>query len=226
MNSTKPEIRHSPCGDTGRTALSALFFMDLLRGGLPSDMFLNVSRFVNGSPVSICASESELPAACRWIGKSETDTYLSLSLLSNRLPPGRRVSEKLCTAVLGFSMDFDAQTLYRKRFDLFEHVEQAMEAIGHLPVSPRSVIHTGGGIQPLWLFKEPLLVRSEEERAAVKARSTRFQIAVRRIIYDRYRVVLDSTADLARLVRAPGSLNCKTSPPVEVGLTFDVGGYL
>ena len=200
--------------------------MDLLRAGLPDGLFLNVSRFIDSTPVSICVGKSQLPAAARWIGESSSDTYICLSLLGERLYPRQRMSESRAAALLGFSMDFDCVTPYRKRFDLFGHVDQALEAVNQLPVQPRLVIKTGGGLQPVWLFNEPWMLKTDADRAAAKARSVKLQDAVRRIVYDRYKVILDSTADLARLVRAPGSLNHKTSRPVEVGVIFDTGAYL
>ncbi len=212
--------------DSRRTAVSALFLMDALRGSLPDSHFLNVSRFINGSPVSICAGTPQLPAAARWIGESESDTYICLSLLDERLHRKQRISEDRVTGLLGFAMDFDAVTPYRKRFDIFEHVDQAIEAVKELPVQPRLIIKTGGGIQPVWLFKEPWMLKTDADRAAAKGRSRKLQDAVRRIVHARFNVVLDSTADLARLVRAPGSLNCKTNPPVEVEVVFGTGDYL
>ncbi len=212
--------------DSIRTARTALFLMDLLRRGIPDGDYLNVSRFVDGSPVSICVGTAQLPSAARWIGESDTDTYICLGLLSERLPPKLRVAERRVSAVLGFSMDFDCVMPYRKHGNLFEHPDAALEAIKALPVQPRMVIQTGGGLQPVWLFSEPVFTSTDDERKAMKARSTKLQTAVRRIVYDRHRVVLDSTADLARLVRAPGSQSHKTHPPIDVGVIFDTGAYL
>jgi hypothetical protein len=81
--------------------------------------------------------------------------------------------------------------------------------------TPSFVVFTGGGVQPVWLFDEPWLFASDEERddAAVLAR--RWQAAHADLVP----WSIDSTANLDRVGRIPGTHNYKGDTPrlVTVG---------
>ncbi len=74
--------------------------------------------------------------------------------------------------------------------------EATMKAIQKFPLPPTVVISTGHGFQPYWLLKEPEQLDDREG----------FQAAVRGV---QDRLHSDPVADLARVLRVPGTLNYK-----------------
>lgn len=86
----------------------------------------------------------------------------------------------------------------------------ALELIMGLPHRPSRVLWTGGGYHAWWIFKEPWVFESHTERARAEAVVHGWQkLAQKSSPYD-----VDSTFDLARLMRAPGTLNHKYGEPV------------
>ena len=90
-------------------------------------------------------------------------------------------------------------------------IEAAIAFVNAVNPRPNAIVHSGGGIHAYWFLDRfirpaeatPLLARWHESwdgRAAVRS------------------LQLDETADLARLLRLPGTFNHKTSPrtPVEL----------
>lgn len=80
---------------------------------------------------------------------------------------------------------------------------------------PSLLIHSGGGWQAYWLLKEPWDLDSEAERERAKSLMERWQ----RLLKYRAREkgwVLDSTHDISRILRVPGTYNLKQAQPRAV----------
>ena len=77
---------------------------------------------------------------------------------------------------------------------------------------PTFIVFSGGGIQPWWLFDEPWVFADGEERAEAKRLATDWQAAHAARVPWR----IDSTHDLARVRRIPGTHNHKADPPRAV----------
>jgi len=93
-----------------------------------------------------------------------------------------------------------------------------MNLISEFPLPPTLIVNSGGGIYPFWLFKEPWVFVSDAEREAAKALSIRVQEAINDL-GRQHGYKLDSTANLDRLLRIPGSTNLKVPEnprPVQV----------
>jgi len=93
---------------------------------------------------------------------------------------------------------------------------EAFELVYAMPVEPTIVVHSGHGLQAWWLFKEPwIFLDGEREEAQAMIRGWQGHMA--QIAKDRGGWVVDSTHDLARLMRLPGTFNNKSAPvPVKV----------
>lgn len=81
---------------------------------------------------------------------------------------------------------------------------------------PTVVIHSGGGLQPIWSL--------EDTDPDLGARILRRFGRLVRVCADARGVAIDSVFDLARVLRAPGTLNHKYDPPVEAACVPDSGG--
>jgi len=92
-------------------------------------------------------------------------------------------------------------------------VEDARRIVDALRLKPTLVIHSGGGLQVYWLFTEPWLCADADDPEAERVkmadlvrdwtRTVQFQAE----LVGRFKV--DSTFDLARLLRPPGTTNRK-----------------
>ena len=92
---------------------------------------------------------------------------------------------------------------------------EALDFLTSLPAQPSLIVHSGGGLYPLWLFKEPYLITTPAEHAVIKRLAEQFTHTV--VMAGKQRGwTLDALGDLARVLRPPGSINFKYGKLVEV----------
>jgi hypothetical protein len=84
----------------------------------------------------------------------------------------------------------------------------AEKLLSELGIAPSIVIHSGGGLQCWWLFEEPWVLETPEERNRARSCSSRFG-ATLVDLGRRHGIHVDDVSDLARLLRPPGTLNHK-----------------
>ena len=90
--------------------------------------------------------------------------------------------------------------------------ETALGLLDGMPLPASAIVSTGSGYHAYWLWDEAWVLETESERADAEALIRLVQQAIRRLAaLDGYSV--DATADLARVLRAPGTLNHKTLRP-------------
>src|ERR1039458_4764568 len=73
---------------------------------------------------------------------------------------------------------------------------------------PTFVVRTGNGAHAWWLFREPLIFESDEDRRNAGALALRWQ-SLLRLNAAAHGWAFDRLADLARVLRVPGTKNCK-----------------
>jgi hypothetical protein len=85
-----------------------------------------------------------------------------------------------------------------------------------IPLEPTVIIDSGHGFYPLWLFAEPWSLDGEQDREEAAELVYRFQ-ATLQAKAKAHGWEIDGTADLARVLRLPGTMNRKLEPvPVKV----------
>jgi len=100
----------------------------------------------------------------------------------------------------------------------------AWAIIRAMPEPPTIVIHTGHGLQAWWLFDKPWMFEDDTARDEAHAMILGWQGHMAQLA-DKAGWVVDSTPDLSRLMRLPGTYNNKSEPvPVRV-LTSDGPRY-
>lgn len=117
-------------------------------------------------------------------------------------------------AIPGFWADIDCQEGSHKEKHL-PTLEEAKAFLQGLSIRPSIVVCSGGGLHAYWLFENPWSIKNNEERNRASALLRHFQAKLREQISEKG-WSLDSTADLARFLRVPGTLNHKTDPPKKV----------
>ena len=126
--------------------------------------------------------------------------------------------ETTVTAIPGLWMDIDVAGPNHAQSDLPGSVEEALELVNSFPLPPTVVVFTGGGIHAHWLFRELFVFEEPDERDAAKQILTRLQYTLQ----DRAKSrgwKLDSTYDLSRVLRPPGTFNHK-GEPIEVTVLY------
>src|SRR5262249_43060321 len=94
------------------------------------------------------------------------------------------------------------------------------EALSILPpeFQPTTVVHTGNGVHIWWLFPEPWIFRSEDERRKADTMSRRWHTFLRDNA-SQHGWAYERLADMARVLRVPGTVNCKDpANPKPVGV--------
>lgn len=144
-----------------------------------------------------------------------TDCYVGVGLSPRDYGPKNRCPATEIAGIVGLWADLDIIHPCHSKANLPPDEGAALSIIDGLP-APTLIVHTGHGLQPWWLFREPWIFDDAAERQQAAEMSRRWQDTLRararRQGWD-----VDSTADLARLLRVPGTTNTKADP-VEVRL--------
>jgi putative DNA primase/helicase len=115
----------------------------------------------------------------------------------------------------GFFFDLDIKGPAHKKTALPDW-EEAWKLIRQFVLQPTIVIHSGHGLYPWWLFREPWVFKSEKERQQAVHLLRRFQETFKSLAHAQG-WNLDTTSDLARVLRIPGTWNRKPGlEPVPV----------
>jgi Primase C terminal 1 (PriCT-1) len=172
------------------------------------------------------APVSDLVGAADTMAQLSNDGYnvwYAQGIQRERLTGQQRGKEEGVIALPGLWFDLDIAGPTHKCTALPADSKGARNFLqSAIPLPPSRVIFSGGGVYPFWLFGEPLTIESEDERQAVQSASRRWhQKIVAAGTKHGYR--FDSTPDLCRLLRAPGTFNRKPelSRPMLVRLIGD-----
>lgn len=141
------------------------------------------------------------------------DVYFGCGL-GAQISDGRLVAGGV-TVIPGLWMDVDLAT--PERPNLPATPDEAAELF---PTPPTITVSSGRGVHVYWLFREPWDITDERARAAQLSEG--FQSTIRQAAATRG-WKLDSTHDLARILRLPGSKNYKTDPPSPVAVISEDG---
>ncbi|MDF2925898.1 MAG: hypothetical protein K0R57_4812 [Paenibacillaceae bacterium] len=93
---------------------------------------------------------------------------------------------------------------------LFPHLEVALTfAWNGIPLTPTIIVSTGGGLHLYFFIDEPMVLKTDSDRMYANKLLIHFQQWIRELAGE-YGASTDTTADLARLLRAPFTYNLKT----------------
>ena len=143
------------------------------------------------------------------------DVYFAIGMQEKQLINQRGKAETVI-ALPALWMDIDIlNPEAHKRKDLIPSIEEAEKFIAQLPLQPSMIINSGYGLHCYWIFNEPWVFDSDNERQKAVQLSRKFQQS----IIDKAHKNdwhIDNTSDLARVLRIPGTRNHKLSEPLFV----------
>ena len=150
------------------------------------------------------------------------EVYHGMGLHPAALNPRKRgLAARVC-ALPGLYMDLDiADPAAHTEKKLPATFDDVLSLLADFPLPPSLLVHSGHGIYAHWLFREVQSIESEEERARVASALKRLQAELQRRARARG-WKLDTTSDLARVLRPAGTINRKVEP-VPVRTLHDGG---
>lgn len=86
--------------------------------------------------------------------------------------------------------------------------------------TPSIAVQSGGGLHLYWLLDEPVLITDDESRKKAAALAENWQQSIRKV-FAAQGYTLDATADLARLLRVPGTFNYKNPSEPKLVIMID-----
>jgi hypothetical protein len=146
--------------------------------------------------------------------EGKPDVYVTSSLVPAGLSQGQRIKAQESKGIPGVWLDIDLNGGPENK----EHAAPDLEAARRLADSelePTLLVNSGYGLQAWWLFEEPWLFDNDEERSQAM-RVTHGWHVRHNVTARRHGYKIDSTFDLARLMRLPGTANGKGGLNVPV----------
>lgn len=153
------------------------------------------------------------------------DTWFGINEVREHPGPGRRATNATVARWCALWADLDQKD---GGFQDFETIQAVIDAISDAyGMRPTWITMSGHGLQPVWLLdgNDPetrLDGDNGEHRTQAITLMKRHQRLVQAVAAE-YGGDADSVFDLARVLRAPGTLNCKTDPKVEATAWRDEG---
>jgi hypothetical protein len=183
----------------------ATTFLAAIFGDAPADTEIVVMTPPGWKPYGVAAGDPG--AAARIAVAFGTDTYVNCGLHRAGAAAGRagRGDADAVVAITAVWNDLDIMKPGAKKHYLPDR-DAAHRFLVGLPIRPTVRVWSGGGYQPWWCFKEPLVLDTEADRSRARRLVWRFQ-AYLRLRLGGY--ALDATQDLARVLRVPGTVNSK-----------------
>jgi putative DNA primase/helicase len=149
--------------------------------------------------------------AAEWDAQHPQGIYFRCTMLPPQGVKGGRGAERDSHALSFFWADLDYGTVGHKPpqggLPLPPDEEAARKIIADMP-TPTLIIHSGGGLYPIWQFENPVYI-TDDNRAEVKARSENWQTIIEANAARLGWHYGSGVGDLARILRLPGSVNRK-----------------
>lgn len=145
-----------------------------------------------------------------FISQNQTDVFYGLGMAENKPakdPIKHRLLTNEITAIKVLNLDIDVQhkIAHKNNENLPKSIDEARKIANHF-LEPTWLIDSGHGLHAIYVLSDLYKIKTDEDRNKIIALSQAFQDAHRKAFpeYD-----IDFTADIARVLRCPGSVNCK-----------------
>ena len=209
---------------TGEPAVRA--FLDVYTSRLPRDGYLALTRLPR--PRSYFPPVAQPDVFVALALAAGTDTYVSVVDFATRPRRGRgKPGDGRYLVGLPIDVDINDGTGVHTGDGLAESVDEALLAIsaGLRHLWPTLTWTTGHGAQGVVLLDEPLDLRGADNLAAGRHLMARWALALRDA-QEHTGIRFDNVADLARVVRVPGTVNWKGPEPRLVELSPHAGEFM
>jgi len=182
----------------------------------PADAYLVLSYKHQGDFCSLWFRVADLAAFLATLLRKAriTDTYVGMGLRHSACQPTGRGTSNDVYAIGSLWIECDHNAGVHSARNLPTPF-QLTAFLRTLPFVPSLQIDSTGGIHVHLLLKEPWIFETAEERARAQTLLRRLQRTVQ-LAAEARGWKIDTTADLARVLRLPGTLNHKSGTPLPV----------
>jgi len=188
--------------------------LEALFGEIPKDLYFylwdssKITRWFRGP--------MEIPSALKYTEqiKHHKDVYVSCGLSRKALGPNRRTPADDVAGIVGAWVDVDIANEVHKKKNLPQTEAEALELLDMCGLKPSIIINSGHGLQAWWLFNEPWIFESEEQRDYASQFTASWIYSIRH----RARAKgwdVDATIDLSRVLRLGGTFNRKNKRDIK-----------
>ncbi|WP_054031025.1 DNA primase family protein [Desulfatitalea tepidiphila] len=153
----------------------------------------------------------------------DTNVYFGMGLSRKDLGPHKRLTADTTAGIVGLGIDLDIAGPGHQKKNLPPDINAARKIIDGFPLRPTMIIHSGHGLQAFWIFKEPWIFESENEREQAQILARRFNGTFQKKYNLKYEI--DSTFDLSRVYRVAGTINSKPGCPDVRAEIVEVNDY-
>jgi hypothetical protein len=214
-------VKPPPAAAPPDAAGDALAFLRLLWPEAPTGFLLLWLKADKKRSLWFPATDLEsFAAAAAAAAAKGADAYLGCALSPRDCGPHNRceAQDALGIADLWADLDFAHPAHQKPALVLPPDLDSALSLVREMPLPPSLLVYSGHGLQPRWLLTRPWLFAGPDDRAAAAALVAAWQAQLRRLAAG-HGWTLDSTQDLARVLRLPGTINWRADP---VAVTCDL----
>ncbi len=180
------------------------WFLEELFAGKPDELYLLIWTLADKRSRWFRDLDAAASAVEALAGQ---DVYVGVGLSAKDYGPSQRCPSEEIIGIVGLWADFDLRSEAHPKKALPATIQDALAIIPD-PFTPTMVVATGNGAHAWWLFKEPYLFDTDEERRTATRLIARWQTLLRLNAATRG-WAFDRLADLARVLRIPGTVNAK-----------------
>lgn len=149
--------------------------------------------------------------------QDERDVYYGLGGSNSKIADNERPLANNVAFIPALWMDIDILGPAHKQTDLPATVEEAVSILPEF-LKPSITVSSGHGLHMYWLLKEAWVFDTQDENLRASNLMIRLQAYIKGLAQERG-WKFDSTADLSRVLRVPGTLNHKLGQKQPVVIT-------
>jgi len=199
--------------------VTPLDFLNLLWQGKPADLYILI--WVLHDKISHWFRDAA--AAAEFVQQVHgRDVYAGVGLSCRDRGPNHRCISDEIAGIAGFGADLDLKSDAHNKGPLPTTFKEALTLIP-ADFPPTIIIATGNGLQVWWLFKKLWIFENDDERRDAAALSFRLQTFLRYNSSQRG-WKFERLADLARVLRIPGTINAKDPNKPKAVEVYSVEG--
>jgi putative DNA primase/helicase len=189
--------------------MNALEFLNLLFENKPEGSQVQIVEL----PSRKATNFDSIEEAAKYVEGLHPDSnvYVACGILPPGFPKDKPRAQEAVIGIFGFWADIDFGD-HGNGKPYPPDLKSVLAMLDEFPLKPSLIVFTGHGVHVYWLFKEVCSFDDPEEKALVEQLCRRLQATLRGIAAKKG-CTIDSTHDLARILRVPGTYNNKPGRP-------------
>lgn len=145
--------------------------------------------------------------------ENKKDVYIGVNTREDSYGKNKRGGKDTIDKVYSLWMDLDIQGGDHQKDNLFADLSSFFDIIEKNKLyKPSMTVETGGGYHLYWIFKEPYIIETKQDRIKIEAICKEWQ----KLFSDLAGKTIDATWNIDRVLRLPKTINGKYGNPVAI----------